>query len=363
MKYKILGGGPSGLSTAVKLLLAGYDVEVTEQTATVGGFLGTDIQAIRNYGEDSSTLERLKKEGLEIKKYNEIFKIVKYSPTHRKDVIYSKKEPIFYTILRGVKKDSIENQLANQIYDLGGEIKLGKKGKVINSHIVAFGSKFDPVGMIYGGVFENSDFDKKTIFQFLGNKYTEGGYAYVAPYNKKLVTVAITSFFKSNFNTLGKRFDEFVEKDKVVSKLLENASLVHRYGGYGHFNIPSSAMHKHKYFVGGAAGFVDPARGFGLKYAMLSGVLAAKAITESKDYDKLWKEEFEKELMAGFSRYLAFKQLKNADYEKMISGKKIHVKDYAKLKNQLKELLLGINAKLKHSHWKKSFNFEDLMGL
>jgi flavin-dependent dehydrogenase len=58
------------------------------------------------------------------------------------------------------------------------------------------------------------------------------------------------------------------------------------------------------YYVGEAAGFQDPFRGFGMNYALESGYLAAKALLEGKDYDRMWKEQFKSRIKTDlFRRY------------------------------------------------------------
>lgn len=364
MKYKILGAGPAGLSAAICLANAGYQVDVFEETSVIGGHTGNNIQAIRSYGADLGILGKIKKLGIEITHLNPIYKIMKYSPSHRVDEIYSTDSPLFYTFKRGVEPESLENQLANQARKKGVEILLGKKARIIDCHIIATGSKFDQIGMGYGAVFENSEFDEKTISFFFGNEFVQHGYAYITPFGKHQITIALTSFNKANFSSMEKRFNQFIEKDKIVKEIVNNAEMINRFSGYGHFNVPETAIHKFKYFIGGAAGFVDPARGFGVKYAILSGVLAAKSITSKRGvYDELWKEEFEQELVEGFNRRALLNKLKIQDYERFVKEERINIKQYEKVPNGLKEMLIRLNGALRLREWQKQFGFERIFDL
>jgi len=358
-----MGAGPAGLSTAIRLVDEGYDVDVHEETNMVGGHMGTNIQAIRNYGADKNILSRLEREGIALKYFNPIFKIIKYSPTYRSDLIFSNDEPIFYTFKRGVDYESVDMQLARQARELGVNILLGKKARIIDVNVVAGGSKFDPVGMGYGALFENSNFDKDTILFFFGSKFVRHGYAYIAPFSKNQVTIAIISFVKSDFPILEKEFDRFIQEDKIVKEKVKMEELINRFSGYGHYNIPNSAIYKHKYFVGGAAGFVDPARGFGLKYAIMSGILAAKAITSEANYDELWRREFGEELIEGFNRRVILNKLSLKDYEKFVGGRKIPIEAYEKIPSPIKQSLLKINGALKLSTWKRQFDYSKIFNL
>ncbi|MEY4491896.1 MAG: hypothetical protein RL085_307, partial [Actinomycetota bacterium] len=52
-------------------------------------------------------------------------------------------------------------------------------------------------------------------------------------------------------------------------------------------------------YVGEAAGLQDCLFGFGMRYAMLSGFLAARSLTEGEDYDCLCREAFGHRLTVG----------------------------------------------------------------
>lgn len=364
VKYNVLGAGPAGLSAAICLANKDRKVDVFEETSVIGGHTGNNIQAIRNYGIDEGIIDKIEQVGIKLKQLNPIQRIIKYSPSHRSDEIYSNEKPIFYTFKRGVEPESLENQLAEQAQEKGANIILGKKAKVIDCQVIASGSRFDPVGIGYGAVFENSDFDEKTISFFFGNEFVQHGYAYVTPFGKDQITIAITSFNKSDFSTIGKKFKKFISKDKIVKEILRDAKQINRFSGYGHFNIPDTAIHKYKYFVGGAAGFVDPARGFGIKYALLSGAMAAKAIINKEAiYDELWKKEFRQELFEGFTRRMLLNKLKPGDYEKFVKGEKISIKEYEKTPPSIKKMLLNIDGAIKLITWKKQFDFEKMLCL
>jgi flavin-dependent dehydrogenase len=363
MTYKILGAGPAGLSAAIKLAQNGRKVEVFEDTLTIGGHTGANVQAIRTYAEDKNILDRFKEEGLEIKKLNPIFKIKKYSPSNRFDLLYSTEHPIFCSFKRGISRDSLENQLALQAEKEGVDIVLGRKARVADVNIIAGGSKFDAVGIGYGAVFSGANFDLDTISFFFGNKQISQGYGYIIPYDKDNLTVAITCFDKSNFDKVKQNFEEFVKTNEIVSEAISGATRVNDFSGSGHFNVPKSAFHKYKYFIGGAAGFVDPARGFGVKYAILSGLLAAKSIISDLNYDDLWKKEFESELIEGYGRRLLLDSLKPLDYEKFVSGEKIPIRNYAKTPKSFMKILWGMKTTLHLNKWRSKFDYDAMMEL
>ena len=62
-----------------------------------------------------------------------------------------------------------------------------------------------------------------------------------------------------------------------------------KFTSYGNFFIRHSQVERKTLYVGESAGFQDGLWSFGLRYAILSGYLAARSIIDGTDYDRLWK--------------------------------------------------------------------------
>ncbi|MEM4710248.1 MAG: NAD(P)/FAD-dependent oxidoreductase [Candidatus Diapherotrites archaeon] len=359
MKINIQGCGPAGLSAAIVLAENGIDVKVFEKQNQVGGLLKHDVQAIRNYGKyDIDILKKFEESRIKIDNLNEIYRIEKYSPDLKHDVIFSNKKPLFFTVKRGISEYSLEKQLYEKALDSGAEIIVGNNLPTTQANIIASGSKFKPSGTLYGIIFESKDIELDTIKFFLLYEKGHNGYAYIAPYSDTEITFAITSFRNEDFSNLKVKLENLINHNQIINKLIKNKKIIHRYGGHGHFNIPETAIYNNKLLVGGAAGFVEAARGFGLKYAILSGYLAAKSIILDENYDQLWKKEFEQELINGFYRKLIFEKLSKKDLNDMIKGgEEIPINQYEKIgqsKNNF-EIAKAI-AKFNLIEWRKKFN-------
>jgi len=192
----------------------------------------------------------------------------------------------------------------------------------------------------------------------------QNGYAYLVPFGKDMLSIAITSFTKSDFKTISERFEKFLKTDKIIKETINGSKRLNSFAGFGHFNVPETAIYKYKYFVGGAAGFVDPARGFGTKYAILSGAMAAKSILNKKlNYDELWKKEFKQELSDGFNRRILLNKLTSEDYEKFVKEEKLNIKNYEKVPNGIKEIFFQINGKVHLRNWQKKFDLSNIINL
>jgi len=82
-----------------------------------------------------------------------------------------------------------------------------------------------------------------------------------------------------------------------------------KFGGFGNFFLSDSQVQDRKMFVGESAGFQDCLWGFGMRYSILSGYLAAKTIIEGSDYDILWKRELGPMLKASLVNRVLFEKL------------------------------------------------------
>ncbi len=364
---KVLGAGLAGLTVAVKLAAAGEKVEVFERNKRVGNRFFESVQAIRNYETKKDKLEEYSGFGLHFKHFYPVYKIRKYAPSLEYNTIFSNGQPLFYTFKRGSEsKESVDLQLAAQAEELGAHIFTQKQESIVNADIIATGPLFTN-GVGYETHYVDVNVEGIIHF-FLDNDYAPQGYACVLPYGKNEATVLITSFDPLVFGRIKEYHNFFVRNNPIVQKMLEKASRVSETGGFGYYNVPKTAFVKGKYFIGEVAGFVDAARGFGADYAITSGVCAAKAIVEKTDYDVLWKNAFEEELIYSFKRRLAYQFLTNQDYEETVSKeqKEISIEEYKQRKqesnaNFIKTFLRNhyLNSRLKE--WQKRYDLNKLV--
>lgn len=359
MVIKILGAGIAGLTSAIKLRQLGEEATIFERNSEVGAHLKADIQAIRNYDVKKDQFNEFKDFGLEINDFHPIYQIKKFAPSGKFTTIFSEKQPLFYSFKRGNNADSLDTQLFRQAIKEGVKIQFRQHKTPNTVDIIATGAVFKE-GKVYGITFKAENIDNKTILFYMDNRYAPRGYIYAIPYGKDEISVATTSLDPA-YNLRELLFN-FLSKNKETRKIIKSAKKVTEFSGFAYYNIPKTAVVNNKIFVGGAAGFIDPARGFGIKYAIESGILAARAITGKLDYDALWKVAFEKELFDGFKRRLVFNKMKNKDYENLISGNsKINVKRYNKVSNEIEEMFLEFNTEVALESWRKKHNLKQFL--
>jgi flavin-dependent dehydrogenase len=356
-KISIIGSGVAGLSSSIKLAKSGHNATVYEQNKSIG-FGGDNFQAVRNYDLPEDFLDYLLKQGIKVNSFNPINKIIKYAPSGKSMIVQSEAKPLFYVFRRGLAPNSIDSQLYKQALDLGVNFSFNEKKTLSSGDIVASGAIFRNIWG-YGAVFEGVNVDKGTIHLFMDNTYApKGGYIYAIPFGQDKLTIAATTFDLNS--PLPLLFEKFIKENQTISGLINSSSRRTYFGGYAYSNSPVTAEIKGTKFVGSAAGFVEAARGFGVRYSIESGCLAADSIIENKSYDSLWKKAFENELLDGLKRRFFLEKLNNSDFEKMVLAEKIKVSSYVKVPSALIGAFKEIKFSSKLADWRKKFSIDRL---
>ncbi|MBM3281986.1 MAG: NAD(P)/FAD-dependent oxidoreductase [Candidatus Diapherotrites archaeon] len=352
----IAGAGLGGLTAAV-LLSEKFDVHVYEKNGNIGKPGGDDIEAVRNYGMGYDQIKFLHDNGIILKHTKPITKIVKYAPSGKSMTVHSENGPLFHAFMRGPNKLSVESQLFEQAKERGVKFSFNTRKNYNEVDIVATGSVYRNV-WVYGSYIKGVDVDPQKILFFMDNDYSPHGYLYLIPYGPNEVTIAAgTDDFSCPLPRLLK---SFIEKNEVISNLLKGASVDHNIAGFAYYNVPESAEVNNVKFVGGAAGFLDASRGFGAKYALESGIFAARAILENISYDALWKSAFEKELIDSFNRRLLHEKFSNSDYEKLLHGDEVSVSRYNKMPIPFRDSFEKLRNSMALTESRKKYSLEKL---
>jgi len=316
---KILGAGLSGLTCALNLAKAGYKVDVYERCPLVGGHYKQNPQMLPNWFSKEDVIEELEKCNIKINWINKIEQIEIYLKD-QKVVFYGKKSPIGYTVLRG-GEDSFEADLAKQAVSQGVRI-ITNFEKDIKVDVVATGvSKILTVG--YGQVYQGK-FDPATLKVLFNPDYSPTvGYCYFFPHSREVATVKTSKTLKDEGVDVKKNLEEF--KKQYLGEKIRRENFLYDFGTKRSFSIPKTAVSKRSFLVGEAAGFQDELFRFGMRYAIISGYLAAKAIIENLNYDQLWKRRFKKEFEKTVRARKAFCDLKKENFNLLPKNLEIYI--------------------------------------
>ena len=117
-------------------------------------------------------------------------------------------------------------------------------------------------------------------------------------------------------------YDDCKNEKKYFGNMLEffknnkpfNIKNEKRFGGRGNFFIGDTQVYHNKIYIGEAAGFQDYLWGFGMRYAILSGYMAANSIISGLNYDLLWKKELKPMLETSLVNRYLFEKFGNTGY-------------------------------------------------
>ncbi len=290
-EINILGAGLSGLSAAINLAKAGYEVNVFDVRKDSGARFEGDLQGLENWTSDKDILETFEEMNVKINFHCNPFK--KVITTNGKRTFQNEyKRPIFYLVKRGTMQDSIDQGLKRQALDAGVEIRYNTKFQD-KAEIIATGPKMKR--KLYGidkGVVFDTDIDD-TAVAIINDEAAYKAYSYllVTKGYGCIATVVLDKFHLVNKclektkEILMKMFDFKIRNEKGV-------------GGFGNFIYPPVLEENGSLFVGEAAGLQEALAGFGIRYAIASGYLASRSFTDGISYSQAIKEKFDNQFKA-----------------------------------------------------------------
>lgn len=297
-KINILGAGLSGLSSAINLAKAGYEVEIFDRNTDTGVRFCDDLQGLENWSSKTDVLQSLKKMNIEINFPNHPFSEVQLSDCKETEKITFKKS-LFYLVKRGVEKDTIDYSLKTQAQQLGIKINYNSSLPPEQAKIIATGPNPKKIAAVVEGIVFDTKMPNIAV-ALINDQAAYLGYSYLLVMDgygcmcsvvfKELEK--ITNCFEVTHNYFTKSYDLDIQNPKKV-------------GGVGTFASNPVFQKNDAFYVGEAAGIQDFLAGFGMRSAITSGYLAARAVIENKDYEKLAKRKFSKYLKAGIvNRYV-----------------------------------------------------------
>ncbi|OGP29621.1 MAG: hypothetical protein A2073_07945 [Deltaproteobacteria bacterium GWC2_42_11] len=316
-EIEIVGTGPAGLVAGINLAKAGYRVTIYEEKPDVGHRFNGDFQGLENWSSEEDVTVLLERFGV----YNKVCieyicqpynKLVIFDANLNKTVLQSER-PFFYLVQRGGWPGCLDYGLMEQAVQSGVEIVFNKRvDKLEKGGIIGIGPR--AADAIAKGIVFNTNM-KDTAAAILDDRLAPKGYAYLLVHRGK-ATMA-TCMFK-DFKREKECFERTVETFKKVFLSLDITN-AKEFGGYGNFFFDKPAFENGKYYVGEASGLQDCLFGFGMRYAIMSGLFAAKSIIEKMDYTALLKGELEPMQKTSLANRLIFERLGNRGYTYFIN--------------------------------------------
>ena len=277
-RIDILGAGLSGLAAATILAKAGKEVHVHEIRKDSGARFDGDFQGIENWTSEIDFFDEMKSWGLDPDEFkSNSFDIIDL--IHPDDVITN---PVtngtaFRVVERGTDEHCIDQGFKRMAISAGAKIHYQTRVKPEDCDIIAAGPK-DSSALAFGEIF-HTDHPNHVSFQ-LNDKLAPGAYSYLIIIDG--IGLICTCLWRKQKKS-GRYLNETIAWYESHYEL--NRIPIKRVGGKGDFSLPQKYTHENKIYVGEAGGLQDFMWGFGMRYAITSGVLAAQSILDECDYE------------------------------------------------------------------------------
>ncbi len=275
----IAGAGLAGLSTAIGLAQANQPVEVFEAAPDSGWGRKNTWDAVENWTTKTDFADLL--DSWEINRnfeYWPVNHLEVYDPRGECHFITSPR-PLLYLVKRGDQPGTLEHSLKEQALDCGATIHYNERRDRQNVAVWATGAQHRGQFLGVGLRFETSH--PNTVKLLISVSHAPKAYAYLFVIEGQgILSVILTRNF-ANARAYLQRCLEFFRW--LVPIKLDNVRLTSGFGGRRANFWQSGDMPLR---VGEAAGFQDYLWGFGIRYALHSGYLAAQAIAHGSDYHR-----------------------------------------------------------------------------
>ena len=315
-KIIVAGAGPSGLSAAINLVKAGYQVDVYEKRSDTGKRFHGDLQGLENWSSKTNVIYELERMNIRINFDCDPFRKLTITNGSKQRIShYPEDGPLCYLVKRGAMPGSLDQGLKEQALEAGVNIRLGQTIPLEEADIVATGPISREIFAVDKGIVFDTEYEDTNVF-LVNDEAAYKGYSYLLITRGYgcLCTVLFDRFKELDtcYETSREMFKESIPFD------IQNPRPV---AGVGCFSTRNVFRQGKTLFVGEAAGIQDLLWGFGIRTAIQSGYLAADCIVNNQDYEKRARGFFEPKLKATVISRFIWELARFKDYTIVVNKK------------------------------------------
>jgi flavin-dependent dehydrogenase len=304
----VVGAGPAGLAAAIVARRTGRRVVVYERGRDVGGRFHGDFQGLENWSAEGDVLEEMRAIGIEPTFDAVPFREqVCFGPDGREHVFRSA-QPFYYLVRRGSGPGTLDRSLKEQALAAGAEIRFGERVRHPPPRSVAAWGPRRADALAVGYLFETDHPDGSVAV--LDDRLAPKGYGYLLVQGGR-ATLAACLF--DDFH------DEAVYLERTVEFLRRRIGFsmrgARRFGGIANVHLSRPVRAGHILWAGEAMGAQDALWGFGIRYALRSGELAASFPEEDfRGFRRRWEAAIGRPLRASFVNRFFYGRARRAGY-------------------------------------------------
>jgi flavin-dependent dehydrogenase len=301
----------SGLSAAICLAQRGYRVEIFERNSDSGQTRHADWDAIENWTTEEDFLACLAQWGIQPTfEHRSPLTFEVYDPKGECHKVQLQR-PFFYLLKRGIEQGSVEQTLKAQARACGVTLHYNRASTKEDVDIWAAGARSAGFFLGTGITFRTSHPD--LVAGLVDTLAAPKAYAYLVIVDGfATLSVVLTRDFKKARSYLDYCISAF---RRHKSFEMEDVRWTSGFGGLvSAFWQPAS----NPLTVGEAAGLQDFLWGFGIRHAIHSGYLAARALDENVDYAQLVTRQIHPLVRASIINRLFYDRVGNRAYSILI---------------------------------------------
>ena len=278
----MVGAGPAGLACAIALAQAGRRVVVRERHAEIGHRFHGDFQGLENWSDAEDVLDELRAGGIAASfQHHPVSQGTVFDARGRCFPVHGER-PLFYLVRRGRQEGSLDWALLDQAIAAGVEIRFEDRVDTADGPAVLAAGPRVADAIAAGYTFATDLADGAWLA--LDNRLAPLGYAYLLGHRGRGTAAScMFSGFKHQAEHVARTVAFFREQTGLVMRD------PHPFGGFANFRLPDTAVQGGHPVIGEQAGFQDALAGFGMRFALRSGLLAARSIVEGAEYEELWR--------------------------------------------------------------------------
>jgi hypothetical protein len=276
-QVRIAGAGPAGLAAALVLARAGVSVELRERRSFVGARFRDSVHGVENWTSEDGFAERLQNWGLDLGRT--------LTPCHELLLCNDRacrrvrfRSPLFYLVVRGPDPGCLEAELLRGARAAGATIKFGDAFAEGEVDLDATGPASARRVCVEVGIKFRTRAPNLAV-GLISARVTPAGYAYLLIHEGRASLCAVRFDGESVAQAQLRECERLLRLH--VSFDVQNPRPS---AGYGTFCLHPQFVRGASWCIGESAGLQDFVWGFGIRRALESGALAARAWLSGEDY-------------------------------------------------------------------------------